>query len=143
MRFTVTFHLGNFVEWFPADALRHIAFVQHGSVILCINRKHNAVRQIAIVRDGQQLAPGLIFIALHPFPQVSGVGAARRVRCIRHPLAALISGIPIKHNTVHVVAGYYRGPFIANERSKFPWLVELFSRSNDPVPDRPIGFGIR
>ena len=44
------------------------------------DREHRAVAQVAVVRDGEHAAAGLLLVGVHPFPQVDGIGAAQRRR---------------------------------------------------------------
>ena len=40
--------------------------------------EHQAVAQVAVVRDGEDAAAGLLLVGVHPFPEVDGVVAAER-----------------------------------------------------------------
>ena len=84
-----------------------------------LSRKHDSVRQVRIVRNGEQLVAGLA-LAVHPVPQIF---RSRRVdRAERHlrDLGAVLE----EYVSVHIPVVGGRCPFIGTKRGKFTRLVE-------------------
>jgi hypothetical protein len=66
MRLAVALHLGHFVERLPLRALFDVEFVERPARVLRIDREHDPVRQIAVMRDGERLPAGLAsYISIH------------------------------------------------------------------------------
>ena len=68
MGFTVAFNLGNLVHGLPARAQASVNCIYLGTAISLLRRKHQTVAQIAIVRNGQNLAACFGFISLKVAP---------------------------------------------------------------------------
>ena len=77
MRFTISFDLGNLIERLPTRTRFGIALCQGLAGDGIDLREHEAITQVAVMRQRQQLTSGLLFIRLHPFPQVFGVKTFR------------------------------------------------------------------
>ena len=132
MRFAVTFHLSDFEQRFPTTAHLRVRTIQRFAVehLLAI---HQAVRQIAIVTNGHDLATGLRFIVRKRRPQVPGVNAVLRGE--RRSLCRLVSTILVDHHTMQIAAMDHRRPFVAYECRELARVIMLISRHRDIGPD--------
>ena len=102
-------------------------------------REHPAIRQIAIVRNGQHAAAGLPFIGFHPFPQVARIIAADRLHgYVRLDLLGLVAVVAEDDVAVEVVAVGVGGPFITDEGGEASWRIMLFGRCDVVEPRRRI-----
>ena len=80
--------------------------------------------------DRQYIAAGFFLIRSQPFPQVAGVRAAvRRVRGIGNHLRCPVRVVTIDNYPMHIVAGYERGPLVADESRKLSGIVIFFAAS--------------
>ena len=87
-------------------------------------REHAPVRQIAVVRDGEHLAAGLLGIGIEEFPQHRRVFAVEGGE--RHDLVGLVLAVAEDHDAMQVVAAVVGRPLIADQRGKPPGLVVAF-----------------
>src|SRR5664279_5793418 len=78
MRFPVAFGLRCLIEPLPLRALFHVLLVYRLAGERFNDRKHPAVAEIAVVRDGKHAATGLLLVVGHPFPQLTRIIAAER-----------------------------------------------------------------
>ena len=77
MGFAVAFCLADLDQLSPLSAGFQVFWVIFGTVLKgVIGGKHDTVRQVRNVRNGQHIAPCVILIGLHPFPQITRIGAA-------------------------------------------------------------------
>ena len=115
MGFAVAFDLGGLVEGFPFGALLNVGLVEPLAVILGANWEHDAVRQVAIVGDGEHVAARAGFVVGQPFPQLARILAALGwIGGERHHLAGPVAIVAVDHHPVHVCAADQRGPFVAD-----------------------------
>ena len=96
-----------------------------------VGRVHPAVRQIRVMRDGQQVVAGLA-LGIHPVPQFRGVHRVqRRKRHLRN-----LGAVAEKHVAVQVAVVGHRGPLIGTKGGE---LARFVGRVGDVVilfPDR-------
>ena len=78
MCLAVALDLRRLVETLPLRARLGILAVDRLARAGLDDREHAAVGQIAVVRDGQHVAAGLVLVGRHPSPQVARVVAAER-----------------------------------------------------------------
>ena len=136
MGLAVALDLRHFVERFPARALLDVVLVDLVTVISLVDRKHPAVRQVAVVRQRECLAVGLAFVVFEPFVQVERIGGAeRRLRGQRHDLLRAYPAVAQHDVAVQVESLRHRGPFVADEGGKVTRLVIGFGGVDDALPD--------
>ena len=133
MRLALALHLQRFEERLPSLAvlgplLGHRITREGGQ------REHAAVGQVAVVRNREQLAAGLLLPGRHPLPQFLGVFA---LECRhRQDLLGLRFAIPVNHVAMQVVAAAGVGrPLVGDERREPAGLVVLFLDRDVLVPD--------
>ena len=109
-----------------------------------VDREHQAVREIAVVGDGQRRAAGRPLVVLEPFVEVERVGGAdRRLGGDRHDLARPLGAVAEDDVAVQVVAGDERGPLEADDGGEGAGVVELLGSVDDAFPDRRVDLGAR
>ena len=97
----------------------------------------HAVAEVAVVRDGQHLAAGLLLVGGHPLPQVARVVAAERLqRGEGLDLAGLRAVVAEDDVAVEVVAAGVRGPLVADERGEAPGSFAVLGRLDGLVARR-------
>ena len=102
--------------------------------------EHRAIAQIAVVRDGQHAAAGLLLVGLHPFPQLDRIVAAvRRIHGERVDLARLVAVVAEDDVAMQVVAAGVRGPLVADEGGEAARLVEMLRGGDRLLPRAAIG----
>ena len=74
MRLAITLGLRGLVQPFPSRPLLGILAVDPFAEGLD-DGEHQAVAKIAVVRDGEHAAAGLVLVGLHPLPEVCRVVA--------------------------------------------------------------------
>src|SRR6266403_423876 len=79
MRLAVTLDLRGFEEVLPLGALLGILAVNLFAGERLDDREHAAIAQIAVVRDREHVAAGLLLIGGHPLPEIARVVAAARL----------------------------------------------------------------
>ena len=139
VRLAVALHLCDFVDRLPSHAALRVVAVER---LLRGQRdivKHHAAREIAVVRDRQQTAAGLLLVGSHPLPQFLGV--LRVILRDRDDLIRL--GLAVAKNDVAVeIVSVGRGrPLEANERRELSGLVVFLGGGGDALPHGP-GDGI-
>ena len=140
MGLAVPFNLGGLVQGFPLGAALSPALIQGLTVALLYRGKHDAIGEVAVVGNGQHLATGILFVVLHPGPEVAGCGAALGGLCGEgHRLAALVAAIPVHDHAVHVVTAHQGCPLVADEGGKASGLVVLFGRGHGSGPGILVG----
>ena len=99
-----------------------------------------AVAQVAVVRDGEHAAAGFLFVGVHPFPQVDGIGAAqRRDAGERLDLAGAVAVVAEDDVAMQVVALVERGPLVADEGGEAARLVVVLGGGDGLLPRAAIG----
>ena len=140
MRLAVALDLGDLVHRLPLRALLDIGLVDGAAGILRVDREHDPVRQVAVMRQRQRAAPGLFLVGFQPLVQVQRVGRAyRRLGRVGHHLPRLLRALAEDHVAVQVVARHERGPFEPDQRGEPARVVVAFRRIDDLFPDRSIG----
>ena len=99
-------------------------------------RKHHAIGEVRVVRNGEQLVPGLA-LAIHPGPQILRMGGVHRGK--RHCRSLL--RILEDHIAVQVAIVGRRSPFVRGEGGERARFVELVGNVGDPSPDRACDLG--
>ncbi len=113
MRLAVALGLRDLVEPFPLGPFRRIAPV-HRLAEGFDRREHPAVRQVAVVRDRQHVAAGLVLELGHPPPEVRRIVAAERLhRRVRNDGAGLGRAVAEDDVAVQVVAARVRRPLVS------------------------------
>ena len=131
MGLAVALDLGPFVERLPLAALFDIGLVDRLAGILRLDREHQPVGEIAVMRDGKRGPAGLALVAFQPGIEIERVGRAdRRLRDHRYDLQRARRAVTQKHVAVQVVALDERGPFIADDRRE-PARLVVFLRGLD------------
>ena len=141
MRLAVALDLRRLVERLPAGACLGVFRGQRlAGRGIGLRREHPAVREIAVVRDGQNPSTGLVLIGLEMLPQILRSRAAlRRIGRERKGLARLVAAVAVDHDTMQIVAGrHLRGPLIADEGGEASRLIVFFRRGDDLVPGRAV-----
>ena len=102
--------------------------------------EHQAVAQVAVVRDGEDVAAGLLLVRVHPLPELDRVVAAeRRVDGERLDLARLVAVVAEDDVAVEVVAAGVRRPLVADEGGEAARVVVLLGRGDRLLPRAPVG----
>ena len=139
MRLAGALGLRGLVEPLPLRALLGIFAVELLAEGLD-DGEHHAVAQIAVMRDGQHAAAGLLFVGVHPFPQLDRIVAAvRRIDGERLDLARLVAIVAEDDIAMQVVAAGVRGPLVADEGGEAAGLVEMLRGGNRLLPRAAIG----
>ena len=97
-------------------------------------REHAPVGQVAVVRDGEHLAAGLLGIGIEELPQHGRVLAVEGGE--RHDLVGLVLAVAEDHDAVQVVAAVVGGPLVADQRGEPPGLVVALGDAGVVLPDR-------
>ena len=140
MGLAVALDLRGFVEPLPARAVLGVLPVDRLAGEGLDDREHAAVAEVAVVRDGEHVAAGLLLVGRHPFPEVAGIVAAeRRQRGVGLDLAGLVAVVAEDDVAVEVVAAGVRGPLVADERREAARLVGFFGGLDRLVPGAAIG----
>ena len=140
MRLAVALDLRGFVEALPLRAGLGILAVDLLAGERLDDREHAAVAQVAVVRDGEHVAAGLLLVRGHPLPQVAGIVAAQRLlRGVRLDPAGLVAVVAEDDVAVQVVAAGVRGPLVADEGREAARIVRLVRRLDRLAPGRAIG----
>src|ERR1700756_3072882 len=115
MGLAVTLDLDRLIEPFPLLTSR-------GSV----EREHAPIREVAVVRYGQHSPVRLVFVSLHPLPQVARVVAAQGLYgCVGFDKARLGRVVAENDIAVQVVAAGIRRPLEADEGGESAWIVRI------------------
>ena len=96
-------------------------------------REHQPVREVAVVRDGEQLAAGALLVGLHPLPQVLGVlgheGGERR-QLVGERLAVTVDDVAVQV----VAAAVVGGPLVGDEGREAARIVVALHDRRHLVP---------
>ena len=103
-------------------------------------REHGAVADVAVVRDRQDAAAGLLLVCGHEGPEILGILAVERGegQDLLHP----VGPVPEHHDPVQIVAIDGRGPFVTVEHGESARIVVFGGRVDDPIPDRALDLGV-
>ncbi len=127
-------HLGHLVDRLPLRALLRILGVERpaeGGV----HGEHRAVGEIAVVRDRQHAAAGLLLVGVHPRPQVDRVVApGRPEHRERLNQSGPVPTVTEDHVAVQVVASRVRRPFVADEGGEGAGVVEFLGCVDGLLP---------
>src|SRR5215217_2404901 len=123
MRLALPFHLNRFEQRLPP--LSRVG-PRLGERVTAEGRQreHAAVREIAVVRDREDLAADRLLPFGHPLPEVLGVLALERG--VGQYLVGLVLVVAVDDVPVQVVAAAgVRRPLVRDERREAAWLVVL------------------
>ena len=117
VRFTVTLDLGDFVKRLPLGALLDIVLVQRLAGKLLVHREHDAVGEVAVMRQREHSTIGLFLVGLHPVVKVERIRASEwRRHGERNDLPCPFGAVPENHVAVQIVALIERGPLETDQR---------------------------
>ena len=92
-------------------------------------RERDPVRQVAVVRNREDLTAGLVLVGLQHVPQVLRVVAAHGPHGrIRLDLTCLVAAVAKDDDAVQIVATRVRGPFVTDESREPARFVMRFGR---------------
>ena len=99
-------------------------------------REHDAVAEVAVVRDRKGAAAGLFLVVGQKGPESLGILAVERGegQDLLHP----IGPVPKHHDPVQVVAVRGRGPFVTVYDGKGAGRVVFGGSVDDLIPDRAL-----
>ena len=134
VRLAVALDLGDLVHRLPARP-RLGPFAGQRIAEKRLEREHPAVRQIAVVGDGEQRAAGLRLPRRHPVPEILRVLAVEGRH--RQHLVGLLLAVAVDHVAMQIVAaaGVAR-PLVADEGGEAARLVVLLHDGGVLFPDR-------
>ncbi len=134
MRFALTLGLDGLEQRLPAGA-RFRPFL--GGILPIKGREleHAPVREVAVVRNGEHGAAGLLLPVLHPLPEVFRV--FRLEGGHGEDLVRLVLAVPVDDVAMQVVAAAcVRGPLVGDEGGEAARLVVLLHDCVVLLPDR-------
>ena len=134
MRLALSLDLGDFVQRLVARP--HLSpLAGHRRPVELFLLEHAAVRHVAVVRNRQHLAAGVLFVGGHPFPELGRIlGLESRQRQAGQ---RAISAVAEDDVSVQVVAAVrVDRPFVCNERRELARLVEVLGRLDGFFPSR-------
>ncbi len=139
MRFAVTLDLGDLVQRLPLGALLDVAAIQGTTGVLLVDGKHDAVGEVAVVRERQDGAAGLRLVVLHPLVEVERIGAADgSLRRVGNHQAGLVGTVTKDDIAVKVVSFDERGPLETNECRESVRFVVGIGRLDHIGPHRGV-----
>ena len=128
MRLAITLNLGDFGHRFARCAPPGICS-GHWSAIWTNQFKHQAIGKVAVVRNGQHLAAGDLFIIVHIVPQLAD-GCVALPRIIWENLVGPAFAIAEHDNAVQIVAVGHQRIFKAHERGELArFIIPLDERA--------------
>jgi hypothetical protein len=133
VRLAVALDLGDLDDRFVAGAAPRVARA-HRTAAGFHQLPHQPVRQVAVVRDRQNVPAGGFFIALHIVPQRFGRGVAAIVE--RQHGLDLVDRVAENHVAVQVVAALHQRVFKAVECSELARFVIALDHVGAGFPDR-------
>ena len=101
VRFAVSLDLRRLVDRLPSGA-RGRPVARQRFTLVGLDPEHQAVADVAVVRDGEERSARLVLPGLHPFPQILGVLAVLGRE--RQHLVGLGLAVAVDHVPVQVVA---------------------------------------
>jgi hypothetical protein len=105
MSLAITLDLRRLVHRLPLRPLLDVGRIQRAAGVLRIDREHEAVGEVAVVRERQHRAAGRRLVVLQPLVEVERIGAANRgLRREGHDLPGLCGAVPEDDVAVQVVA---------------------------------------
>ena len=134
MRLAVTLGLRGLVEALPLHPLLGVRAVELLAELLD-DREHEAVAQVAVVRDREHAAARLLLVGVHPLPQVDRIVAAvRGVHGERLDLPGLVAVVTEDDVAVEVVPAGVRRPLVADEGGEAARLVVMLGGRDVLLP---------
>ncbi len=133
MRLAVALDLRHLIHRFKPRPRLGIGARQSAAVEID-QREHASVGQVAVVRDGEHLAAGLLGISIEELPQHGRVLAVEGGE--RHDLVGLVLAVAEDHDAMQVVAAVVGSPFVADQRGKPSGLVVALGGAGVVLPDR-------
>ena len=130
MRFRRALELLDLDQRLVAHARLGIGGIDRAALGVDLGRVHAAVRQVGVVRDGQQVVAGLP-LAVHPVPEVHRMGRVQGAERHRRHLGAVLE----EDVAVEVHVARHRRPFVGAEGRELPGLVRLVGERDVLLPD--------
>ena len=131
MRFRRALELLDLGERLVVDPRLRPRSVDRPAFAVDFQREHDAVGEVRVVRDRQQLVPCLALL-VHPVPQVLRMTRVDRGERHRRNLLRVFKD----DVAVHVPIGRRRAPFVAGEGRELARLVVLVGGFHDSLPHR-------
>ena len=138
MGLAIALDLRRLVEPLPFGPLLSILAVDRLAGERIHHREHDAVREVAVVGEGEHVAAGLFLKCCHVFPQVARIVASREHR-EGHHLAGELRVVTEDDVAVEIVAAGVRGPFETDEGGEAAGFVRVLRSVDGFLPGRAIG----
>ena len=133
MGLAVTLDLRHLHERLVADARLGIGPV-HGLSVEGLRREHDAIAQVAVVRDGQHLATRLLRVCVHVLPEVRRILAVEGG--IGNDLVHAVHTVAENDGAMKILAAGRGRPFEAVQRGENARLVPLLGGRGGVRPGR-------
>ena len=131
MRLAIALNLRYFIYRLPTHPTPGIVRVQRLTAKTTII-EHQAIGQVAVVRNRQDLAPGYILVSAHPVPEcfrICRVEGGKRQNAVGPLLAIAVDNVPVQ-----VAAPWCACPFVGDQCGEGPGRVVLFCRRCHALP---------
>ena len=132
MRFRSALQLLDLGQGLVVDARLRPRRVDRPALAVDFQWKHDAVGQVRVVRDGQQLVARLA-LAIHPFPQFLRLVRVDRGKGQRRNLLRVLE----QDIAMQVAIIRRRAPFVSGEGREPARLIVLVGDFDDSLPHRP------
>ena len=141
MRFAITLDLRHFDNGFmrrapPSIIGRHWAAVWTGEF------EHQAIGEIAVMRDRKHFAVCRLFIGVHIIPQLVNTAIVPK-RTERQHFVGLILAIAEHHHAVQIVTARHQCIFKSHKRGELAGLIITFNNAGMFGPDFSRAFFVR
>ena len=141
MALAVALDLGDFNQRLAGGTSAGI-IRRNGSSARLHHFKHQAVRNIAVMRNGEHLTAGFLFIGVHIVPQLVDRIGAFGLWVIGTNLVGPRFAIAKDDNAVQIVAIGHERIFKAHERSELAGLVIALDDAGMALPNLHCAFGL-
>ena len=145
MGFAVALDLRRLVERLPPGARLDVLPSDRLVVDVIDQGEHEAVREVAVVGDGEDVTAGLVLIGLKKLPEVLRVGTT--LRCVGrrgNRLQSPVRIVPVDDHPVQVLTGgNLGGPLVAYEGREVARIVVFLGRRDGLLPGVSVGLRVR
>ena len=132
VRFRCALELLDLGQRLVVDARLRPRRVDRPALAVDFQRKHDAIGEIRVMRDRQQLVARLA-LAIHPFPQLLRLVRVDRAKWQRRNLLRVLE----EDVAMQVAIVRRRAPFVGGEGRELARLVVLVGDLDDLLPHRP------